>query len=115
MQAKLYSVEHCESLREVIDDFVEHRRPLDSISDAVELSLRFLRKYVGYTFPQSLMAVSHIQTDVLSKIGVAAGNYEFYATKAESLFLERGLFALDEYGIPPETAVRIAPVGLTCH
>lgn len=56
------------------------------------------------------MAISHIQGDVLRKIGVEPGNYEFYAAKAESLFMERGLFALDEYGIPPETAIRFAPV-----
>lgn len=111
LQAALYSVEKSKSLREVTDNFVAYRRRTDSVSDAVELSLRFLRKYVGYTFPQSLMAISHIQSDVFRKIGVEAGNYEFYATKAESLFLERGLFALDEYGIPPETAMRIAPVG----
>ncbi|ACS59107.1 helicase domain protein (plasmid) [Rhizobium leguminosarum bv. trifolii WSM1325] len=110
LQAKLYSVENSKSLREVIDDFVEHRRRDASVSDAVELALRFLRKYVGYTFPQSLMAISHIQGDVLRKIGVEPGNYEFYAAKAESLFMERGLFALDEYGIPPETAIRFAPV-----
>ncbi|MBY3296224.1 DEAD/DEAH box helicase [Rhizobium laguerreae] len=111
LQAKLYSIEHCTNLREVIDDFVLHRRATDSVSDAVELSLRFLRKYVGYTFPQSLMAISHIQSDVSRKIGQEPGNYEFYAAKVESLFMERGLFALDEYGIPPETGMRIAPVG----
>lgn len=79
-----------------------------SISDAVESALSFLRNYVGYTFGRQLMAVSRIQNDVLSRLkGARSGDYALLAARAESLFLPAGLYALDEYGVPAEIAAKL--------
>lgn len=37
----------------------------------------------------------------------ASVDYSLYAGRAENLFLQSGLFALDEYGVPPQTAYRL--------
>jgi len=87
---------------------VEDRWENQSISDAVEGALAFLRNYVGYTFGRQLMAVSRIQADVLTRFkGTRPGDYSLLAARAESLFLPAGLYALDEYGVPPEIAVKL--------
>jgi hypothetical protein len=87
---------------------VEERWEEQSVSDAVEQALAFLRNYVGYTFGRQLMAVSRIQADVLSRFkGTIPGDYSLLAARAESLFLPAGLYALDEYGVPAEIAVKL--------
>lgn len=87
---------------------VEERWKDQSISDAVEGALAFLRNYVGYTFGRQLMAVSRIQADVLTRFkGTRPGDYSLLAARAESLFLPAGLYALDEYGVPAEIAVKL--------
>lgn len=87
---------------------VEERWEEQSVSDAVEQALAFLRNYVGYTFGRQLMAVSRIQADVLSRFkGTRPGDYSLLAARAESLFLPAGLYALDEYGVPAELAVKL--------
>lgn len=54
------------------------------------------------------MAVSRIQADVLHRTkGATPGDYSLLAARAESLFLPAGLYALDEYGIPPELALKL--------
>ena len=80
----------------------------ESISDAVEGALSFLRNYVGYTFGRQLMAVSRIQADVLTRSKRARpGDYTLLAARAESLFMPAGLYALDEYGVPAEIAAKL--------
>lgn len=96
------------SFRPVIEHWVARKRFDQSISDAVESALRFMRRYVSFTFPRHLMAVSHIQAEIYRSVGRERfGDYSFFAARAESLFMESGLFALDEYGIPPELARRL--------
>lgn len=96
------------SLRVFIDDRVANRRTGQSVSDAVDLSLRFLRKFVTYNFPRQLIAIQKIHADVLSRLGRRSrADYSLYAALTGSLFIDAGLYALDEYGIPPQTARRI--------
>ncbi|MEX6508836.1 DEAD/DEAH box helicase [Jiella sp. M17.18] len=98
-----------------VDDFgsfirrrVEERWEDQSISDAVEGALAFLRNYVGYTFGRQLMAVSRIQADVLSRFKASPpGDYSLFAARADSLFLPAGIYALDEYGVPSEIAAKL--------
>lgn len=98
--------------RDYIEHRVERRLPSHSISEAVEQALRFMRRYVGYTFPRHLMAISNIQAEAMHKGGrTVVGDYSFFAARAESLFIDAGLFALDEYGVPPETARRLGRRG----
>lgn len=108
LKAELDRLRMAKSFREVLDHWVARKRFDDSISDAVERGLRFMRRYVSFTFPRQLMAVSHIQAEIYDREGVAKiGDYSFFAASAESLFMESGLFALDEYGVPPELARRL--------
>lgn len=80
----------------------------ESISDAVEGALSFLRNYVGYTFGRHLMAVSRVQADILTRSKRARpGDYTLLAARAESLFMPAGLYALDEYGVPAEIAAKL--------
>lgn len=109
LRASIARVQMSPRYREVVDNFVAHRRADTTISDGVELALRFMRKYVSYTFPRHLMAISHIQADIFGKVGLEPGNYGLYAGMCENLFLPAGLYALDEYGIAPETARKLGP------
>ncbi len=109
LKAEINRVQMSRRYREVIDNFVAHRRPDSTISDGVETALRFMRKYVSYTFPRHLMAISHIQADVFEQAGLTPGNYGLFAGMCENLFLPAGLYALDEYGVAPETARKLGP------
>ncbi|MNS84117.1 hypothetical protein D3C72_1179300 [compost metagenome] len=78
------------------------------MSDAVERALRFLRNYVTYKFPRHLRAIDYIQRELFHRLGFQTkGDYSLYAARAENLFMAPGVFALDEYGVPLETAKRL--------
>jgi len=96
------------TLKDFIADRVKHRKADHSVSDAVENALRFLRSYVAYAFPRQLSAINAVYNDVAAKSGFPTlASYSLFAAKTENLFLESGLFALDEYGVPPQTAYRL--------
>ncbi|MEY9516159.1 hypothetical protein [Bradyrhizobium elkanii] len=50
------------------------------------------------------MVIDAIQRDILGARGFPVGNYALFAEQAENLFMPATLFALDEYGIPIQTA-----------
>lgn len=109
LKAELDRLRMSSSFRPTIDHWIDQPRHEGDVSSAVESALRFMRRYVSFTFPRQLMAVSHIQADIYRAAGRdKVGDYSFFAARAESLFMESGLFALDEYGIPPELARRLA-------
>lgn len=54
------------------------------------------------------MAIDALQRDIFTKLGVEPGNYVVFAEQAENLFMPSSLFALDEYGVPVQTAQRLA-------
>lgn len=83
---------------------VAQRYPTDTPSDAVENALRCVRNVVCQRFPRDLMTIDALQRDVLGREGSPVGNYAFFAEQAENLFMPSVLFALDEYGIPIQTA-----------
>ncbi|MBE1527911.1 hypothetical protein GGC65_002367 [Sphingopyxis sp. OAS728] len=108
LQAVLTSLMSADDFKDFIARRVAERWKDDTISDAVEQALSFLRNYVGYKFGRQLMALSRIQADVLSRYKKAApGDYSMFAAQADSLFMPAGLFALDEYGVPSEIARKI--------
>ena len=109
LKAELDRLQHAKSFRNFIDHRVANRADYQSISEAVERALQFMRRYVSYTFPRSLMTISNIQADVLTRNGrKEVGDYSLFAAQAGSLFINANLFALDEYGVPAETARRLA-------
>jgi hypothetical protein len=50
------------------------------------------------------MVIDAIQRDVLGELGRLTGDYVLFAEQAENLFMPSVIFALDEYGIPIQTA-----------
>ena len=68
-----------------------------------------MRLWANIGFPRLLRAVDHIQRYVFASAGLTPGDYEAYASQVESLFHEPTLIALDEYGIPFQLALKIAP------
>jgi hypothetical protein len=86
---------------------VATRHPNISPSDAVETALRLVRNVICQRFPRDLMAIDALQRDVMGGAGLQVGNYAFFAEQAENLFMPSVLFALDEYGIPIQTAHRL--------
>lgn len=108
LQAVLTKLMAAQSFKDFINQCVEDRREDDTISEAVEGALSFLRNYVGYKFGRQLMALSRIQADVLlHHKKVDPGDYSLFAAHADSLFMPAGIFALDEYGVPFEIARKI--------
>lgn len=109
LKAELDHLRYAKSFRAYIDHRVANKAFFQSVSESVEQALQFMRRYVSYTFPRSLMAISNIQAEVLKRSGrEKVGDYALFAGRAGSLFINASLFALDEYGVPPETARRLA-------
>lgn len=112
LKAELDRLRFARSFRAYIDHRVSNRPFFHSVSESVEQALKFMRRYVAYTFPRSLMAISNIQAEIMTRNDRdKSGDYTLFASRAGSLFMNASLFALDEYGVPPETARRLAPSG----
>jgi rhodanese-related sulfurtransferase len=79
----------------------------ENADEAVERVLDFERNIAGFVFPRLLMALSSIQDHVLKKNKLPAGDYKYYATRIENLFLPSNIAALDEYGIPKQLAAKL--------
>lgn len=75
---------------------------------AVQRVLDFLRLWAEFHFPRLLRGLDRIQKDVFRRANLPAGDYEFFASKVESLFLEPEITALDEYGVPLEVARKLS-------
>lgn len=76
---------------------------------AVQQTLDFLRLWANFHYPRLLRALNRIQKDVLPRTGIKPGDYDFFASQVENLFLDPAVVALDEYGIPLELARKIQP------
>lgn len=83
---------------------VEGRLAPETASEAVERALRIVRNIICQRFPRALMVIHAIQHDVLTREKRVPGDYTLFAEQAENLFMPSVLFALDEYGIPIQTA-----------
>jgi hypothetical protein len=76
----------------------------ETSSDIIEKALKLIRNVVCHRFPKDLMAIDAIQRDVYSKMGKTPGDYSLFAEQTENLYISPALYALDEYGIPLQTA-----------
>lgn len=88
---------------------IEEERNSEGPNATIEHSLKILRNALAFIFPRALRALENIQADILFKAGSKdIGNYGAYASTIENLFLDPAIFALDEYGIPLQTAEKLA-------
>ena len=104
-----------QNLSDYIRQCIRRRRSNLNPGDIVENGLKFIRNVVCQNFPRHLMVISNIQYDIFTKSGVAPGDYALFAEQAENLFMPSTLFALDEYGIPLQTAQQLANRLLPAH
>ena len=72
----------------------------DNPDKAVENVLDFIRHWGSFQFPRYLMALQRIHEYVFSRKGLESGDYSYFATGIENMFLDPAIMALDEYGIP---------------
>jgi hypothetical protein len=82
---------------------------LHNVDQAVQQVLDFLRLWAGFHFPRLLRALDRVQRDLFTRAGMKPGDYGYFGNRVESLFLDPGIVALDEYGIPLEVARKLEP------
>jgi hypothetical protein len=80
---------------------------LNDADESVQRILDFLRLWASFHFPRLLRTLDGIQRDLLTRAGLRPGDYEFFANRVESYFLDPEIAALDEYGIPLEVARKL--------
>lgn len=76
-------------------------------SEAIGLSLKFIRNMVCYKLPRDIMAINKIQADVFIQKNIEPGDFSLFAEQLENLFMDPLLTALDEYGIPTQISTKI--------
>ncbi|MBB5722885.1 hypothetical protein FHS72_002515 [Loktanella ponticola] len=79
----------------------------EEVSDVIERALRFIRNVVCHRLPKEIKVIEVIQAEVLTRHKVECGDYSKYCEQLKHLFIPTNLFALDEYGIPLQTAARL--------
>ena len=89
-----------------------YRFPNEDLSDVVASMLAFQRNWMGFTIPSLLRATQRIYNEVATALNEPRGNYEFYLSQVENLFLPPSLLELDEYGLPLPLALRFSEMGL---
>ena len=79
----------------------------DEADDALESFLEFVRQWLSFKAPRLVSAVGRIQSDVLLRHGIRPGNYLYFCSQLESLFMNPVVTALEEYGVPIQIASRL--------
>ena len=79
----------------------------EDADEAMEDLLDFARQWVSFRTPRMLYALERIQAEVFKRNGVRPGDYSFYCSRLESLFLNPVVIALDEYGVPMQLSERV--------
>lgn len=79
----------------------------EEADEALESFLEFARQWLTFKAPRLLTAVGRIQTEVLERHGVRPGNYAYFCSQLESLFMNPVIIALEEYGVPIQIGARL--------
>lgn len=74
---------------------------------AVESVLEFVRNWAGFHFPRYLACVDRIQKAVFSRAGRSVGDYGYFGSQVENLFVDPTFMALEEYGLPLQVSRKI--------
>lgn len=90
-----------------VREAIERRRDSDTIDATIELAFEFIRNWAAFNFPSKLMALDLIQKDIFMRHGLDHGDYAYYASAAENLFMNPAITALDEYGVPSELVLKL--------
>lgn len=90
----------------------QYKFPKDELSDVVRNVLTFQRNWMGFHVPSMLKAAQRIYNEIAGEYGEGLGNYEYYSSQVESLFLEPGVLDLDEYGLPLPVTLTLINKGM---
>ncbi|GAA5506702.1 DEAD/DEAH box helicase [Novipirellula caenicola] len=93
--------------RPSIRELIEAQLKRDEPDVAVQKVLDFLRLWANFHLPRLLRTISLIQEDVLEREGLETGNYFWFAAQVENYFVDAGLVALEEFGVPIQTALQL--------
>lgn len=93
-------------IKHAIDD----KREDQTISNAANNALRFIRNIVCYRLPRDLVALSRIQHEIFSNLNIRPGDFTFFSAQMETVFIDPLLYALDEYGIPHQISEKLSDV-----
>lgn len=100
------------NLPELVAHQNAYRFPSEDLSDVVASVLAFQRNWMGFTIPSLLRATQRIFNEIATSLNEPRGNYEFYLSQVENLFLAPSLLDLDEYGLPLPLALRFSEMGM---
>lgn len=100
-------------LKELVSRQFAYKFTNEDLSDVVAGVLAFQRNWMGFTIPSILRAVQSIYNEVAKSLNEPRGDYDFYISQVESLFLAPSLLDLDEYGLPLPLAMRFSKMGMT--
>lgn len=101
LAAVLTKIRMSSSLKEFLGDRVKNRRDEQTVSDAIDSGLRFLRSFVCFTLPRQLSAIERIHREVCRRLAIRShADYRYFIGQAETMFLNSNVFFLDEFGIP---------------
>ncbi len=89
-------------------EFISTNNKSISDDDAIREALAFLRTWVEFQLPRSILAIDRIQKDVLFRKGLPTGNFTDYANKVKHWFRPPAETILEEYGIPMPMTAKIS-------
>lgn len=81
----------------------------EEADEALESFLEFARQWLSFKAPRLMSAVGRIQAEILARRGVRVGNYAYFCSQLESLFMNPVVTALEEYGVPIQIGTRLVP------
>ncbi|HMO52734.1 MAG TPA: DEAD/DEAH box helicase [Kiritimatiellia bacterium] len=95
------------STRSMVSDSIAYWNDPD---EAIQQVLDFLRLWANFHFPRLLRCLDRIQKDVFTRAGMPHGDYTFFSDCVENFFLDAGIVALEEYGVPLEIGRKLASI-----
>jgi len=77
------------------------------VTQAIEETLLFFRRWCEHHFPKYLAAFDKIQREIFEKHGYVPGDYSFFGKKVKQLLMPISATILDEYGIPSQISLKL--------
>lgn len=82
----------------------------EDVDSAVDGVLNFLRQWASFNYPRLIAALDAVQRAVFRRAGLPAGDFRFFAAQVENWFMPFPLVMLEEFGIPVQVGVLLAPL-----
>jgi len=105
---KLYQTKDIQRMIfEEINTLNDDEKSLSKVNKKIENVLDFVRLWATFKFPQLLMVVNSIQTEIYQKNKMKPGDYSRFAAMTQNLFIDPNLIELDEYGVPTQVSQKL--------